>query len=285
MPVLKQVRNNSPLGKWCFTLWAPSSALRGYVMALWDLESEDAYTRERIPPRTHFDLLINLGEPHRLWRGAALQPVEYRRAWIAGLQQEFLDIESPRASRLLGAQLTPLGAGGLLGFSPLVIGGQVVELEEILGPEVERLRERLGEQKAAEMRLPLFEEWLAARLSHRPAQHFLASQAVAEIARSHGMRRIGDIARGAGVSHKHLITLFEESIGVTPKLYSQVVRFNGVLDHLKQHAGADWGDIVYRFGYFDQTHFAREMRRFTGASPTEFLRSLGPEGDTVVVPG
>jgi AraC-like DNA-binding protein len=93
------------------------------------------------------------------------------------------------------------------------------------------------------------------------------------------------MAREAGVSHKHLIALFERNFGIGPKPYARVVRFNALVAYLNRHPEAEWADVVYRFGYYDHAHFARELRRFTGVSPTEFLRSRGPDGDTVVVEG
>jgi AraC-like DNA-binding protein len=70
-------------------------------------------------------------------------------------------------------------------------------------------------------------------------------------------------------------------VGTAPKTYARLVRFNALLAYLKHHTAADWADVAGRFGYYDQAHFARELRRFTGATPTEFLERRGPHGDTL----
>lgn len=266
------------------TRWTPAPPLAGLVISLWDLESYGAYTRERIPPRTHFDLLINLGEPHWLLNERE-DRIAHRRAWIAGLQDRYLDIESPPSSRLMGAQLTAAGARSLTQVPLSAIAGRVVEIEDILGCAVAQLRERLFDCGSAAARLELLEQWLARRTAAVAPAPGAFTQAAVEIVRSRGSRRIGELAREAGVSHKHLIALFETNLGLAPKSFARLVRFNALLDRLKRDARANWADLVFEFGYFDHAHFARDLRRFTGASPTAFLRSRGPDGDTVVVSG
>ena len=102
MPPAGQTEHDSALGRWRIARWTTRPPLSARVSELWDLESHGAYTRERILPRTHFDLLINLGEsPHRLWLPDG-RANEYRTAWVSGLQDRFLDVESPPDCRLMG---------------------------------------------------------------------------------------------------------------------------------------------------------------------------------------
>jgi AraC-like DNA-binding protein len=283
VPVIADIQHDSPLGRWRMVRWAPGLHLTQWVRALWDLESRDAYTRERILPRTHFDLLINLGDPHRLYRGDDGAPVAFRRAWVSGLQQRFLDVESPRSSRLIGAELTPAGARVLLRTPLGAIADRVVELDEILGRDVERLRERLADQATAAHRLQMLESWIGRRTADTATPPAAVVRATSRIVRTSGGSRIGDLAREAGVSHKHLIALFDDHVGFTPKQFARILRFNALVACLESNRAADWGDIVHRFGYYDHPHFARELRQFAGTSPTDFLRSLGPEGNSVVV--
>lgn len=113
------------------------------------------------------------------------------------------------------------------------------------------------------------------------------------------------LAAETGVSQKHLIHLFREQVGLAPKRYARIVRLNALLRQMSAPTapasasasarladaarnGAprtrpDWADLAVRFGYYDQAHFVREFREFTGTTPTGFLRSRGPDGDSVVL--
>jgi AraC-like DNA-binding protein len=83
-------------------------------------------------------------------------------------------------------------------------------------------------------------------------------------------------ARAAEVSPKTLIRLFAEQVGMTPKAYLRVARFQRVLERVHLAASIDWMEVVERHGYYDQPHFIREFKEFSGFSPTEYFRLRGP---------
>jgi methylphosphotriester-DNA--protein-cysteine methyltransferase len=101
--------------------------------------------------------------------------------------------------------------------------------------------------------------------------------------RSDGRARIRTLAVETGVSQKHLIHLFRAQVGLPPKRYARIVRFNSLLRRLAAEARADWADLAAKYGFYDQAHFVRDFREFTGTTPTDFLRTRGPEGNSVVL--
>lgn len=281
MPLATVIEHDSVLGRWRLAQWATWPPLSRFVGQLWDLESHGAYTRERILPRTHFDLLINLGGTHRLWLSGQ-RVNEYRTAWVSGLQEQFLDVESPPASRLMGAMLTPSGARAVLGVPAGEFTNRVVDLPDVVGPSVMRLREQLVDARCAEDRFRLLELWLLTRVGGATSQPAVDA-ALDRLFASNGRGRVSGLARDLGMSQKHLIHLFHDRVGLPPKTFARVVRFNALVQDLRTKPSVDWTETAHRFHYFDYAHFARECRAFTGSPPTEFLRARGPEGDTVVV--
>jgi AraC-like DNA-binding protein len=280
MPLANVIDHDSPLGRWRLAQWTTWPPLSRFVAQLWDLESRGAYTRERILPRTHFDLLINLGDPHRLWLSG--RAAEYRTAWVSGLQERFLDVESPPASRLMGAALTPAGARAVLGAPAGEFTNRVLDLPDVVGPAVLRLREQLADAGSVEERFKLLELWLLTRVGGATPQPAV-DRALDRLFASRGCSRVSGLAHELGMSHKHLIHLFHDRVGLPPKTFARVVRFNALLQDLRTQPSVDWTETAHRFHYFDYAHFARECREFTGSSPAEFLRARGPEGDTVVI--
>jgi methylphosphotriester-DNA--protein-cysteine methyltransferase len=83
-------------------------------------------------------------------------------------------------------------------------------------------------------------------------------------------------AREAEVSPKKLIRLFAEEVGMTPKAYLRVSRFQRVLARIHAAQSVDWMEEVERHGYYDQPHFIHEFREFSGFTPTEYFRLRGP---------
>jgi AraC-like DNA-binding protein len=67
--------------------------------------------------------------------------------------------------------------------------------------------------------------------------------------------------------------LFREQVGLTPKLFYRLHRFQGVLWQTALGAPVDWSDVALAGGYCDQAHLAHEFRDFSGISPTAYLAS------------
>jgi AraC-like DNA-binding protein len=119
-------------------------------------------------------------------------------------------------------------------------------------------------------------------------EHFLLRQA--KLARDgnpaihHALRRfntqpsvpsIAAVADELGVSHKHLIQQFRNEVGLTPKRYCRIQRFQSVLRAIQNQRKVEWADIACAGGYFDQAHFIREFRDFSGLNPAAYLTQRG----------
>jgi AraC-like DNA-binding protein len=281
MPLADLVRHDSSLGRWELARWQPAPPLQCYIEELWHMRSEGSYTRERLLPRAHMDLLINLGEPHRLVSSDRDRPSRLcERAWIAGLQDTYLDIESPSHPWLMGIRFKPCGPLGLLRVPLADLANQVVDLDLILGPSIERLRERVVASASVESRFDLLERYLLDRMAAAARPRAEVSHALGRLAGTCGAVRMRTLASETGISQKHLIDLFREQVGMAPKRYARIVRLNALLRGL---SSSPWADLAARFGYYDQAHLVRDFREFSGTTPTEFLRARGPDGDSIVL--
>jgi AraC-like DNA-binding protein len=83
-----------------------------------------------------------------------------------------------------------------------------------------------------------------------------------------GAADIGAIARELGTSHRRLIALFRDGVGMPPKLFARLVRFDRLMTKLRTGATPLWVDLAAELGYADQSHLIREVKQFTGVSPT-----------------
>jgi AraC-like DNA-binding protein len=89
----------------------------------------------------------------------------------------------------------------------------------------------------------------------------------ASVVRRRGHVRVETMARAAGVSRQHLSREFRERIGIGPKLYSRLARFQSLLAYSGSRTRIDWATVALDLGFFDQSHMIAEFRRFSGLTP------------------
>ena len=102
-----------------------------------------------------------------------------------------------------------------------------------------------------------------------------------EIERHGGAIDVRGLARELGYSQKHVIALFRDHVGLPPKLLARIVRFDRLMTHLRGGGTGTWADLAATFGYYDQSHLVRDVRQFTGSTPTAARASLTDIGSLV----
>lgn len=166
--------------------------------------------------------------------------------------------------------LDPPAAFALLGVPMHEIVGGAVELRELLGRTADRWTDQLATTRTWADRFGVLDQLLGAQISAGPVASPEIRWAWAELRRSAGQVRIGDLAEQVGCSHRHLVACFREQIGVTPKTAARVLRFQHAR-HLLE-AGQSPAAVAACCGYSDQSHLSREFTRLAGCTPAEFTR-------------
>ena len=180
-------------------------------------------------------------------------------------------------ARLLGgygrevAQWHDLGAYAFLGVPARELTDAHADLAALWGSIARELRERLCETKTVADRFRILEDALLARL--RGSYHVAVSEALAAFERSRGAASIREVARATGLSQRRFIDVFRDAVGLTPKLYCRVLRFQ----HARALGGRDWGEIALEASYADQAHLIRDFREFTSMTPAEYARRVSDD--------
>jgi transcriptional regulator GlxA family with amidase domain len=149
---------------------------------------------------------------------------------------------------------------------------ETVSLDTLWRTFAATISDQLWEARTAEARFVILESALLARAGGRVDRHPAVTRAIALFDRSHGALSVGHVVRRTGVSHRRLVELFWNEVGLSPKRYCRVRRFNDVLRQIEPLGDVDWTDVAHVCGYFDQAHFNRDFRAFAGLNPSEYLR-------------
>ena len=253
---------------------APTPALRPFVQMLW-ASNEDAAGcgRELVLPTGAVHVVVRLSdEPLRVFSDADdLVGRSFTHAVVGGARGTAYVRDVSEPIRSVGAQLRPGAASLLLGVPADELADRHTSLEDLLGTEVRRLRQRLLDAQTLESRLSLYEGFLVSRLpTVRGVQPVVA----------HALGRLGqgievaEVVRESGYSHGALVTLFRRHVGLTPKLYARIRRLCRALELARDERALPWARIAVQAGYSDQPHLSREFRELAGLTPREYARSV-----------
>lgn len=276
-------QHDSPLGRWTRALYFPDAPLAEHVEIFWYVSGRANYTRDRRLPTGRTHLLFNLGTPPVLFdRDPAAPPRAFPTCWLAGQHDTYIETGSHGDTILLGAQFASHGAYRLLRIAQHELSGEVVELETLFGDRVLRLRQQLLDAPTPQACFALLERWLLGLLKRGSEVHpsVLATQHA--VAAEPGRLALKSLSRDLGVSREHLIRRFREQVGLTPKAFANILRFDRALK-LARRAKESWAEIAIDCGYYDQAHLVRDFQRYAGRAPTSLLRDQMPDADSIVV--
>jgi AraC-like DNA-binding protein len=251
----------------------PGPPLDRFVECIWLYSGyQPGHSMEKVLPHGGLELVIDLQDrPRRLHDPRRIEQVRwFRRSWLSGLHTEHIVIGADADSAMMGVRFRPGGAAPFLPFPPCELAQQVVELEHIWGRRAGELHDALLDAPSVAAKLRTLEIFLvrlaAGRLESRP----IVAEALRRLAGGQGQGPVRDLAADLGVSHKHLIHLFDCHVGLAPKAMQRVLRFDRALQQISAGRAVDWVGLAHDCGYYDQAHFINEFQAFSGMTPTVY---------------
>jgi AraC-like DNA-binding protein len=255
----------------------PISALASAIDCLWLLEGDDTDISVQEPqpilPDGRPEMILHFGD--RFERVAATGPEIQSRMIYAGQVTSPLLLRPTGRVAVLGVRFLPHGASALLGVPQHELAGLTLGID-LLSPRLQhdlvRVQDGAIDLRAAAAAVQrVLQRWLRPERID-PRVRF----AVDRIDRGRGMVGMDTLARAAGMSRRHLERQFLATVGITPKRFARIIRFQHAVRSLQssddRRAGAETAAAC---GYADQSHFIRDFREFAGCPPSEHLLRNG----------
>lgn len=254
----------------------PDPRLAADVLAIYGYsEVTGTPMRRRELPGARVVMIIELGPPIVFLGDAGGGPIaRHPLGFVAGLALRPVFTETIGRQSGIQLMLSALGAGRLLGLPVGALGGGVVAIEALLGHDAARLALRLNEAADWPSRFALLEAWLLARLAARRSLPADLAAAVGLLERQAGALPIRALAARLGCSERLLERRFAAELGVSPKRYARLLRFERAVERL----GRGWpaAEVAAAGGFVDQAHLTHEIGAFAGMSPGALLRARLP---------
>jgi len=251
----------------------PSAVLIPWVRSLWYCQAPKAeYERERVLPNGCLQIILNL-------RGDTLTDCgddgtvtgRLPAAIVVGARARFEVIDTSDLEELAGIIIQPGSFGRLFRERADLFFERSIALDDVWREP--RLAEALREALTPGAKLQVLELLLVRLLREGIQRCELVDHAI-HLFRRRSMS-VAACARSIGISERRLSQVFREEVGVGPKTWCRIRRFQTAIQAL--HAGVDmpWAELALDCGYYDQSHFANDFRAFSGIDPTTYSARRG----------
>lgn len=245
---------------------APSNLLSDYIESFWIVDSENDQVPQvqKIIPDGHPEFIFHYGDTYNInisgdWETQA-------SSLLAGQIRNHFYLKNTGKSGMIGVKMMPAALTKLFDLNMsnytdtvVAITPDLLDLSTLPKPSLE----------AKDRFIKAFEGIVSDRLQSIDSRKTETDLAIEELQRNNGSISITELSEKVGLSERQLERHFSKEVGLSPKFYARITRL-GYIFKLMQNQGNSWADLVYQSGFYDQSHFIKNFKEFTGEDPSAY---------------
>jgi AraC-like DNA-binding protein len=255
-------------------LHIPAPPLASLVRCFWYSEgAPQPHKRERLLPNGEASIVFNLRDDDM-----RLYDVEHPErfvscglAGITGARTHCFAIDTASEDRVVGIQFRPGGAFPFFRVPAGEIANQSAPLDALWPGVAGVIREQLLAASTPEAMFALLERSLVRQLVGPAELHPAIDFARRHICRAPHVATVSGVVDRIGLSQRRFIEIFRDQVGLAPKAFCRVRRFQRVLEAVHRRNSVDWVQVALDGGYYDQAHFIHDFQSFSGLTPSTYL--------------
>lgn len=252
-----------------FDKFLPSPALRPYIKYYVISEHSGEKTYKVFPPT---NLVIGFQYYGKLTMLSDDLEKPLDPSGITGIIDEYRIFRHTTAIGTVLIYFTEVGISYFSKCPANELFGQSISLDHIFAkPKVAETEERLGLSTTDQERISIIESLLFSQLKQRK-DDLMVTEAVKLIYGAKGNLRIKDLSSVLSVSQSPFEKRFRKTVGTSAKKFASIVRFHSVLEQLQWNK--PFNEIIFEHNFFDQAHFIKDFRKYTGDTPENFRLSF-----------
>lgn len=236
-----------------------------------ETDANEGNIAERVIPTENVQLMFHYRNPFVVVQGETIAKHQPRTI-LSGLSNLHSDVSTFGQAGVVFVQFLPAGACHFFKFPLSEIENQSFDLSDIFYSEIKQIEEQLFESKEIHEKVSIIESFLIGKFSPIPQyNHLFIEKGIQLIKQSRGQITANNLAEKLITTPKSMERKFSNHLGKTPKQYIKLVRFQETLNDFSTHKDIHLTEYAYRNGYFDQAHFIRDFKSFSGYTPKEFV--------------
>lgn len=265
-----------------FQEFTPSAVLANFVNCYWLMTNSD-------------NLVDNNSEKDRLIPDGSLEIVFHLKKRIVKTTfdgEEFFEtsdmiigqvtkpyfIHPEGEVYIIGIRFFPHTIHYFLDFPVQEINDTALTLDLVWGEEYRILKNNIISAQNIQQSIDLIESFLIKKLENLSYNfsHKALDYCYKSIMLTNGKCPIEKISKELGISNRYLQRICLEKMGISPKYFAKIIRFQHIFNHLLNNQNRTWTSISYELGYYDQAHFIKDFRLFTGTNPSSYIKEKHP---------
>ena len=247
----------------------PAPQLSGILKSFWQIDKGDAIAviREKIIPDGYPELIFHYGDYYKTningdWQAQGPN-------LIAGQIRNHFFLENSGKSKIFGIKFQPWGLNELFHIEMSQLTDKVVEIPNGILETLTPVKKISICSLTFTEKVMKIEDWFVEFLSNINLKSLKGQKAVELIIKDQGKTGLKKIQNEIGISERSLERYFKPKIGLSPKYFSRIIRFSHIFK-LVQSDKIDWLDIAFLSGFYDQSHFIKNFKEFTGEDPSKY---------------
>lgn len=258
------------------SFYVPHPALRPYVQTYIHLNMDSNV--HDIIPTGNTQIFFVLNDNYNVLQ-TTFKDQSSKKFFFSSPGTQYAQVISEEIWSSVGIIFHPYGAYRLLNIPQNLLLGQFPDIEQLLPPSIKEVQHKLEDNvNSIPNIVRIFDQWLMSLLMTSNIDTSRIAYASRFIQNSNGLHKIEDLCSQLFVTKRTLELEFNEKIGMSPKMFSRIVRFNKIQSIIASTPKPDFQKISLDFNYYDQAHFIKEFKTFSGFSPSKYSLRNGDMG-------
>lgn len=257
-----------------YQTFEPSLELKGLVKCYWTLEypKEENPEKQTIVPDGCMEMIFHYGDLYKqyLQNGESIiQP----KCFVIGQLTRPLEIEPTGQTGIFSIRFNPEGFSPFTSIPIKEMENTATPLEVFFGNDGKEIEQKVLRTNSVSERIKYIESFLLSRLPNTETIDHIIQSTVDTILTANGHLSVGELSKQINVSSRQLERKFSSFIGLSPKQLSKMIRLQATLKMLLNKQFTSLTTLAYEGEYYDQAHFIKDFKEFTGLTPKEFYGS------------
>lgn len=258
-----------------FQIINPTGELAQFIKYYWVMEksSLEGDVCERVIPTGNIELMFHYKNTFKTKRSDNTTFIQ-ENTFISGISSSYADVTTNGETGMICVTFNPFGACNFFNFPLFEIEDQKISLDCIIGSKTKEVYEQICEAQSINKKISVIEHFLQSNFRETVKSDALIIKTGIElINKSKGQINSTTLSEKMSVTSKNLERKFSAMVGKTPKQFMKIVRFQNILNSYSRNNGRSFTQMAYENGYFDQAHFIKDFKSFSGLSPKEYFKN------------